>query len=271
MKNLSRLSVLFLVLLFLGCGDDDENVTTTGSGLLFQLGEALDGVFYRWTDLSYDENQTLTKIEIQVENFLRRVYEVTYAGGEPVSLTQTTENTNGGNVTVTDYDIIQQGDETILRTSEGDQFLYQITDGYIDYCKAYFGPNNEYFTETVFTRNTDNNIEKVEYFVTDAASTDLKVYEYTFADHDNTFDLSGAYNPTLNFSFTGFDAHLGEIMGLKLSNQPPMTSSYWDAGGTFREENIKASPVVDNGVLQELMYEDAGTGQDDYLLRLSYD
>lgn len=270
MKSIRPFFALLLVFLFLGCDDDDNNITTTGDGLLIQLERALDGLFYEWTDLSYDQDQNLISIEIQLESFSQQTYEVTYAGGEPVSLSYTFTNTNSGNSTVTDYDIVQQGNEIVLSVGGEEAYRYGVSEGYIDYCKAFYGPNNEYFNETVFTRDADNNIQTVAYFATDASSTDLKVFEYTFSDHTSDFALPAVYNPVLDFSFTGFNAQLGELMGLKISNQPPLQSSYWDASGTFREENITTMPVVDDGVLQELSYADESTGNDNYLLRLSY-
>ncbi|MEL6656348.1 MAG: hypothetical protein AAFP77_22595 [Bacteroidota bacterium] len=271
MTNFSRFSLLFLVALFLGCGDDDENVVVTGDGLLAQLERASDGVSYEWTDFAYDADQNLTRIETQLESFLQTTYESFYEGGEAVSLRYVSENSNAGNTITKDYDLIREGNEIKLRNSAGvDEYVYQVTAGYIDNCKAFYGPNNEYFNETVFIRNADNNIEKIAYFATDASSTDLKVYEYTFSDYASDLDLPGAYNPVLGFNFTGFPGQFGEVMGLKISNQLPMKSSYWDAGGTFREENLSAVPVVVDGVLQEISYTNAGIPNNNYQLKLTY-
>lgn len=271
MKNIKYLFILFFAFLLLGCGDNNDNTPAAGDGLLVHLERALGGVFYEWIDLTYDDDQRLKKIDLQFEGFLEQLYEINYDGTELSSLTHTINNTNTGNITVTEYEIIQEGNEITLKTNEdGDQYLIRISNGYIDYFKAYYGPNNEYFNETVFTRNADNNIEKVEYFATDASVTEFKVYEYTYTNHDGTFDFPNVYNPVMDFSFTTYNPYLGEIMGFKISAQAPLKSSYWDAGGTFREANLIATPLIEDGVLQELSYEDMGTGNTDYLLKLSY-
>ncbi len=271
MKNLSQFSLLLVVLLFLGCGEDDDNVTVTGDGLLVRLERATNDVFYQWTDIAYDQDQNVTTIGIQLESFLQQTYEVTYNSGEPATLSLTSENMNAGNKTVVNYDIIRLGDEIILRNSTGeDKYLYRVTDGYIDYSKASYGPNNEFFNEAVFTRDADDNIETIAYFATDASSTELKVFEYTFSDHASDFDLPGVHNPIMGFDFTGFEVQLVALMGLQISNQPPLKSSYWDAGGTFRAENLSATPVIDNGFLQELSYANEGTGNDNNLVKLIY-
>ena len=273
MKMVSRFSLLLLVLLFLGCGDDDDMVTTSnGDGPLIRMERALDDVFYEWTDVTYDGDQNLASIAVQTEAFLLQTYEVTYAAGEPTALTLTVDNSLSGNTTVFEYDVIREGNEITLRESDGeDKFVYGVSDGYINYGKAFYGPSNAYFNETIFTRDADNNIDTIAYLATDANSTGLKVFEYTFYDHTSDFALPGVYNPVYHFSFTAFDAQFVHLLGLKISQQAPLQSSYWDAGGNFRAENITAVPMLDNDRLQELQYDDQGAGNDGYLLRFIYE
>ena len=83
--------------------------------------------------------------------------------------------------------------------------------------------------------------------------------------------LNDAFNPVYNYAFSLYDPFIGLALGLQVSAEPPLRSSYMDAGGTFTAENVKAEiEELDNGRLTKLGYTLEYLPGNDYHLEFEY-
>lgn len=266
MKISRVLSLLLLLFLFFACKDNTSAPTNDLS--LVRIEKALDGVFYESIDFNYDNNRNLKRIDIQFEDFLEESYEINYDGTEFSSLIHTINNSNNGELTVTEYEIIQADNEFTLKNTEGDiKYTLRVTNGYVDYYKTFHGPNNQHYDEVIFQRHADNNIKNIAIY---GSSSDSKIYNYYFSDYDSTFSLPNAYNPVMHFHYSDYNPYIAAVMGFKISDHPPLVSSYWDAGGILLQPNIVATPIVEDGVLQEFLHEEEFLGRENNLLKVYY-
>lgn len=273
MKKLGLLSAILLIGLFSGCGgDDDAEVFPVGDGFLTQITSSLNSNAFETITVGYDGQQRMNSITVTSEGFQEVTYEVQYVGEEIGGLTIQIDYLTSGVTNLEGYDVMIQGNEiTLMPTGNGIKRLFRSTNGFVDYSKNYFGPDDAYFYETVFNRDANNNIESTAYFVTNQTDTDLKVFKYTFSDFATDFDFPAAFNPVLYFSNATYDPYLGAVLGLRISEDAPMKSSYWDGAGTMRDENITATPDPVNGFLRGLSYQFVELQDNNYQMDFTYE
>ena len=170
------------------------------------------------------------------------------------------------------YNVNYHDNQIILTPTEvGYKRIFQVTDGYVNSYKFYYGPDNTYLNESVFTRDSNNNIESISHYATDETVTNLLVWEYTFSDFDSKVNLNSAFNPVFNDSYSLYNPFFGAILNLKISKQAPLKSSYLDANGNYKEENISAEISIDkDGILKKFFYQYADYPTNNYYLEFYY-
>ena len=268
------LFVLAVLFFFASCEDSEDPSPNAASGLVKKVEGFLgDAPSDDITELTYDGNQRVESIQVSQGNFASRTYEVTYTGDEVSTLTIVRDFINSGTAVTEVFDVEYQGDQIILSSPDVQgRYVLTVTDGYINAYEDHYDSDNGYFNAAEFIRDGTNNIDTISYFTTNAADSNLMAWQYTFTDFAAEPTLNAAFNPVFNYSFGLYDPFIGLALGLKISAEAPLTSSYLDGSGTYREENVSADmEEVDNNLLMKLGYTIADLPGNDYHLEFEYD
>ena len=274
MKTYYPLSLLAILFLYPSCDNSEDPSPNTGLGLLTKVEGFINGMPSEDINtLTYDGNQNIESIQSSQGNFATRTYEVDYGGNQVNTLTIRREFTSSGSTVTEVYDVEYQGDQITLSSADVQgRYVLTVTDDYIDTYEDHIDRENGYFNTARFVRDADNNIDTLSYFVTNATDTDLLTWQYTFTDFETEPSLNAAFNPVFNYSFGLYDPFIGLALGLKVSKDTPLTSSYRDGNGTFRAENVSANIEEQNdGLLMKLGYTIADLPDNDYHLEFEYE
>ncbi|MCB0559153.1 MAG: hypothetical protein H6573_02350 [Lewinellaceae bacterium] len=268
------LSLLAILCLELSCSNDDDRVTSSEQlGLLKKVEGYLNGdPIEETTELVYDERQRIISIKFSQGNFLSKTYDVNYVDDEISTLSITVNFLNTGTNSVEVYDVDDQNGQIVLTsTTSEDKYVLTTSDGYIDSFKDYVDLNNDYYYEAVFVRGNNNNIDTISYFATTEFDSNLLAWQYTYSGFDSETALNSAVNPVFYYSHSFYDPFVGLALNLKISNEPPLKSSYFDGNGGYREENITAEILaVDNDLLKEFGYFIHDLPSNNYRLAFQY-
>lgn len=266
--------LLAFLVFFASCGDSEDPSPNAGSGLVKKVeGFLNEAPSDDITELTYDGNQRVESIQVSQGNFASRTYEVVYTGDEVSTLTIVRDFINSGTTVNEVFDVEYQSDQIILSSPDVQgRYVLSATDGYINAYEDHYDRDNGYFNAAEFVRDGTNNIDTISYFTTNATDSNLLAWQYTFTDFTAEPSLNAAFNPVFNYSFSLYDPFIGLALGLKISAEAPLTSSYLDGNGTYREANVSADmEEVDNNLLMKLGYTIADFPGNDYHLEFEYD
>ena len=274
MKIRNLIFWLSLVLIVNSCIGDNDIDNTPKLGLLKKVEEIGNGNVFSSTELSYDEDQRLIILKQFQDNHAILTYDISYINEEVNSITETYHTFDQPNetVNVVNYDVTYQNNEIILTEQNSvNKMVFEVTDGYVDSFKLYWGDNNEYINESVFKRDTNNNIDSIFNYVTDQFNTHLLIWNYTYSDFDANAKLNSAFNLVYNRSHSLYRPLIGVVLNLEISKDAPLRSSFSDGHGTYREENITATQLgYEYGLLKNISFEFVQYPENDYQLELSY-
>lgn len=273
MKNAAFFGALLIVLLLSTCKEDDGGPgLTTDFGLLSSIALFIDGeITNSTTGISYDNEQRMSSIDLRPDPNLRYFYEVGYVDDEIKTLTITEDRF--GMIQVIPYNVIYEGNEIILEgvTDNERAFVFSLTNGYLDTYTWFNGSSPDQKYEVIFTRDANDNIDTISYYVTDNSVTDFLAWENTFSDFDEVATLHAGFNPVYDNFNSSLNGVLLPLLNIKVSNQMPLQSSYLDGNGNTREQNVTATTVLDaDGKLRELPYFYALSPNTPYRLEFEY-
>ena len=271
MKKHKLIFYLIATLLVYSCIGDDDIDNTPKLGLLNSVEGYFNGEIDQITEISYDENHRLTSLKQLQGNFATLTYDVTYLEEEVTSIMvayhwhpQHTDTT-----IVINYDITYQNNEITLSDQNSEnKKVFQVTDGYVDSYKVYYGDNNDHINESVFKRDQYNNIDSISYYATNLIDTHLLVWKYRYSNFDTSTKLNSAYNPVFNYAYSMYEPFIGAVLNLKISNETPLTSTPINVS---YPGSVTAEMVTDeNGLLKKFYYEYFGSPTNDLYLELVY-
>ena len=270
-----RYQLLFLsvLLLFASCDDSEAPFPGAASGPLKKVEGFIKGMpSDEITELTYDGSGRVESIQITQGNFAYRTYEVAYSGEAVTTLTITRDFINSGTMVSEVFDVDDQGGQIILSSPDAQgRYVLTAADGYINTFEDHYDRDNGYFNAAHFVRSTSNNIDTISHFTTNATDSNLLAWQYTFSDFAATPSLNAAFNPAFNYAFGFYDPYIGLALGLKVSEEAPLTSSYLDGNGTYRAVNVSADmEEVSNGLLMKLGYSIADLPDNTYHLEFEY-
>lgn len=274
MKNHKLFFYIIAVLLVYSCSGDDDIDNTPKLGLLKSVEGYFNSELSKNTEISYDENHRLISLKELQGNFATLTYDVTYIEEEIISIMMTHHYhpQHADTTFIEVYNVTYQDHEIILNhANTGYQRIFKVTDGYVDSYKFYWGPENAYLYESVFTRDANNNIESISYYATNASDTNLLVWKHTYSDFDTNAQLNSAFNPVFDYSFSLYNPFIGAVLNLEISKDTPLKSSYLDGNGNYKEENVIAKALeYEHGLLKNISYDFVDYPGNDYHLEFDY-
>jgi len=269
MKKLKLSLYLILAVFISSCLSDDDIDNTPKLGLLKSIKGSSDGSVRGTTELSYNNDHQIATLKFTQGNFLIDFYNIEYNDDKVRSITTTSWHPQHADETsIVVYGVTYLDNEIILTEQNSeDKMVFQITDGYVDSFKNYYGENIE---ESVFKRDTNNNIDSIFNYATNRFDTHLLIWNYTYSDFDANAKLNSAYNPVFNYSYSLYRPLMGAVLNLKISKDTPLKSSYSDGHGTYRGENITAKILgYEYGLLKNCSFQFHGSSGY-YYLEFSY-
>jgi len=258
MKNKFYLiASLLLLLLQSSCSDEEVPPVNPNEGLLSKVEHfANDEPLGETIDLTYDERQHLASISCIKTGYSISDIEIKYENDQIESLMISQNFIATGNQSENIFTVsAENGTIQLMDATTNDKYTITASNGYIDSYKSYLDVDNDYYYETIFSRDIDNNIDTITYYVTNQSETNRLAWQYTFSNFENEVELNSAFNPVFNYAQSFYNPFIGLALDLKIPKQPPLKSSYLDGNGTFREAHISAEvSKVENNLLKEFDY-----------------
>ncbi len=269
--------LIFFILTFLfihsSCMNDDEVSNDSKSGLLKKVEEVVnEDLIDNTTEIFYDNSQRIISIEFSQGNFYSAIYNIDYNNDVISTLRVTQEFQNSGTESVETYNINYINDQIILTSlTLEEKYILGVNNGYVSTFKNYLDIENDYFYEALFKRDAQNNIDTISYFATNELDTNLLIWQYTFSDFESETNVNSAFNPVFNYSFSFYDRFIGLALGLEISNDLPLKSSFLDGGGNYLEENISAEITeINNDLPLKFQYTIHDLPENNYHLNFEY-
>jgi len=247
--------LLFTTLLICSCSEEESN---KDYGLLKKVESYSNGQIWLAKEVNYTQDSQVAKMTITTETFSTNIYDLNYENREAISLNLNIDYyqpTNEDELIVYNISYVNS-DITLTQTNSESRrkIAIQHTDGFIDSYKRFYGENDEYYIEEIFTRNSSNDIESISVYNTNESGADIFVWKYTFLDFEENVNLASVYNPIFELS----NIDLINILNLKISSKNPTKSSRLTGNQNF-DENYRVfefdsndNGFVEKGILNTL-------------------
>ena len=255
MKKHKLFLYLIIALLIVSCSteDDGESAIIENPGLLKSI--ETDKLK---TEIFYTENDLIQKMEFTNVR-LKTTFALDYENDKPVRLSY-----------ILDYDYQFADEEIAVFTIENENsqititpvensinastIIIQTTDDYIDSVKIFYNDDIGTIIEETFTRNSNNNLERILVYIRYELEPNEYVNKTTYSNFDSNVKLNPIHNPVFELELSG----LYTVLNLKISNENPTSSSKLNSNGHFFEEyrsiafDYNENGFVWKGVLQFL-------------------
>ncbi len=224
---------------------------------------------YMSTDLIYDDQGTLTTIHRTVEADNQVIMNILRDGDQVIQIRNEILRSNQ-RVNII-YEVEYQLNEIILRQMSSSVILvFRHTEGYIDEFEIRYANTPSYKSVLQMERDLNDNIQRISHYETNPDTTDLLVYQYDYDGHQGV-DLPDAFNPVYQETIF-WDQMIPHALGLRLSNTPPMSSSYLDATGLDKDDlyRAKVESTTVTGNVERLSYSISDYPDNEYRIDLLY-
>jgi hypothetical protein len=221
-------------------------------------------------ELIYDADSRLIGINAMQGDFSNVNYSVEYANDSIVSLTITQIFNSTNTERTTTYEVVYDSIIINLITNDTLQFAIATNDDFVNGYREYFGPQNTLFNEVIFARGIDDNIVSMTESTTGIDGQLIQTFEFTYSNYAQQAILNSAYNPIINTN-SSYDPFIGALFNLRISEQPPLTSSRSDANGNFIENAIEGTVTTNiNQQVTDLSYKVADLPLNCFIVEYTY-
>jgi len=272
MKQIHYFFIAVVSICFLSCADDLNINQNMQAGILRMTETTVNGDSIEQNiELIYDADSTLIGINTMQDDFSNVNYSVEYANDSIVSLTITQIFNTTNTETTTIYDVVFDSIIINLVTNDTLQFALATSDDFVNGYREYFGPQNTLFNEVIFARGIDDNIVSMTESTTGIDGQLIQTFEFTYSNYAQQAMLNSAYNPIINTN-SSYDPFIGTLFNLRISEQPPLTSSQLDANGNFIENAIEGTVTTNlNQQVTDLSYKVADLPLNCFRVEYTYD
>ena len=225
---------IFFILLILSCSDDDPIVFDYR---LEKIDKRYNENLTESSDLLYDQSDAVVGINRCIVGYNKSEISILKDEDFVIQIRNKIERENRIDVDLI-YEVEYNPLEIILREKTyGGIYTFQHTNEFIDYFQYRSRNNNDYFTEIFFERDSDENILRISHVENNPIDQALLVSEYEYSGYSSSARIPDSYNPV--YLNEVIDRQLLLALGLQISKDSPLVSSYWFNGGEKKEDYIK--------------------------------
>lgn len=171
------------------------------------------------------------------------------------------------------YDIAHNDNNFLVtETVSGDHMIFSTSNNYVDEYKYYINNQINPYHRTVFKRNDSNQIETIESFTTEGQNTGVEIplWKLSFSNYSLDNNFPSFSNPVFGAGLYNFyNFSISELLGLKISNNPPLSSEVSIDSNNVNNVNIQIMTTTNNNMPEILNY-NYGNSASEYNIRFSY-